>query len=155
MSIRVRVTCICIRDGKIVLMKKLVPSYVTYNQLTPPGGGVEFQETLEQACIREMDEETGLIVRNPQMTGVETSMSRRDGAHTVTFYFVTDEVNGELLVKEPHKHIPYWVELDELPSHASVPEYYKEIMARAIQRGAFFNARVKFLEPEGKVVWSL
>ena len=48
---------IIVRDGKIAMMHS-----VKYNYYKLPGGGIEGQETFEEALIREVREESGLVV---------------------------------------------------------------------------------------------
>jgi len=49
---------IIIRDGKIAMMHS-----IKYNYYKLPGGGIEPEETLEDTLIREVREESGLIVK--------------------------------------------------------------------------------------------
>lgn len=49
---------IIIRDGKIAMMHSL-----KYNYYKFPGGGIEQGETLEETLIREVREESGLVVK--------------------------------------------------------------------------------------------
>ncbi len=49
--------CICIRDGKIMMVYSKQYDYYKF-----PGGGIEEGETLEEAMMREAREEAGLVV---------------------------------------------------------------------------------------------
>jgi 8-oxo-dGTP diphosphatase len=54
-----RATAIIIRDGKVLLIHRQKPGKDFY---VLPGGGVDLEESFEEACIREVKEETGLDV---------------------------------------------------------------------------------------------
>jgi 8-oxo-dGTP diphosphatase len=54
-----RSAALILRDGKLLLMHRQKPGRDYY---ILPGGGVELDETFEEACIREVKEETGLQV---------------------------------------------------------------------------------------------
>jgi ADP-ribose pyrophosphatase YjhB (NUDIX family) len=56
---RVRVTGVLIEDGRLLLVRQRVTPERGWSL---PGGGVEAWETLEEALLREMEEETGLRV---------------------------------------------------------------------------------------------
>lgn len=60
------------------------------------GGGVESGETLEQAVIRELLEETSVSVRNPRLVFLEKS----DEYHVIQHIFVCEYVNGTPRVDE-------------------------------------------------------
>lgn len=57
-KIKIASRALIIKDNKVaILYSKKYNAYIT------PGGGIENDETLEEACIRETKEETGLIVK--------------------------------------------------------------------------------------------
>jgi ADP-ribose pyrophosphatase YjhB (NUDIX family) len=58
--LQVRVTGILVEDERILLVKQSVSSERGWSL---PGGRVEQGETLEEAMVREMEEETGLITK--------------------------------------------------------------------------------------------
>ncbi|CAG7635891.1 NUDIX domain-containing protein [Paenibacillus allorhizosphaerae] len=147
MTIRTRVACIAVRDNGVVLMKKLIPSYFNFNQLTPPGGGLELNETLEEACIREMYEETGLIVEQPVMKGVISYINYANNTCAVTMLFYTNQVLGDLVTKEPEKHIPEWVDLTTIRENKLVPEYYNAFIGMVLAGRPLVNARLEWNKP--------
>ena len=59
-AFQIRVTGILLRDNEILLVKQKVSESRNWSL---PGGRVETGETLEQALIRELKEETGLTVQ--------------------------------------------------------------------------------------------
>jgi len=59
MPIKKRAAAIIIRDGKLLLFHRQKPGRDYY---ILPGGTVELKESFEEACIREVKEETGLDV---------------------------------------------------------------------------------------------
>ena len=72
------------------------------NQWCLPSGGIEPGESASEACIREVEEETGLQVRVKRLIGVYTTPHElivyRDGnkIQLVTLCFETEIVGGEL-----------------------------------------------------------
>ena len=54
-----RATAIIFRNGKLLLIHRQKPGRDFF---VLPGGGVNFEESFEEACIREVREETGLDV---------------------------------------------------------------------------------------------
>jgi 8-oxo-dGTP diphosphatase len=54
-----------------------------------PGGFVEVGETTENACRREVEEETGLEVHDLRLVGVYSNPRRDPRGHTVSIAYVT------------------------------------------------------------------
>jgi 8-oxo-dGTP diphosphatase len=81
-------------DNKIVMVKRKNPPY--QGQWALPGGFVEYGESVENAAVREAQEETGLHVELDRLVGVYSQMGRDPRGHVVTVCFLANMVSGEL-----------------------------------------------------------
>lgn len=81
-----------------------------------PGGFLEEKETLEQCCVREAKEETGLEVEVEGLLGV-FSEPGRDPRGTVGVVFFCKRVSGEIQGGDDAEEAK-WFSLDKLPEMA-------------------------------------
>lgn len=82
-------------DGEqVLLVQRGRPPFQGYWSL--PGGGVELGETLEQAVIREVREETGLLVEPIRCLGHADAINY-DEAGRVQFHYVIMHFECQLL----------------------------------------------------------
>ena len=63
----------------------------------PPGGFVDYGETVEQAAVREALEETGLRIRLTGLLGVYSDPARDPRRHTLSVVFIAQAENPEAL----------------------------------------------------------
>ncbi len=81
-------------DISIVLIERKNPPYE--GQYALPGGFVEYNEKLENAVIREIQEETGLQTKIDELVGVYSDPERDPRGHTVSAVFSLDVEGGKL-----------------------------------------------------------
>ena len=61
-----------------------------------PGGFVEVGETVEQAAVRETEEETGLKVEITRLVGVYSEPERDPRGHNVSVAFLARTLSGQM-----------------------------------------------------------
>ena len=102
-------------QGKIVVIKRRNEPFKGYYAL--PGGIVEYGETVEEAVLREVKEETGLDVKIHKLVGVYSDPKRDPRGHFVSICFITLPVGGELKAGSDAKDIALF-SLDNIPKLA-------------------------------------
>lgn len=112
-------------DGKILVLKRSAEDDHLPGVWETVGGGIEHEETPQEALKREILEETGLSVTIGEPFNVFTF--RKDtGEFKVGITFLCDMMGGE--VRLSHEHSDYrWIVPGAFQDLASIPSLYQEI----------------------------
>ena len=108
--------CLIYKEDKILLQNRVKKDWQGW---TLPGGHIEPGESIVDAVIREMKEETGLTIQNPELRGVKQFPI--DRGRYIVFLFRSDEFTGDLLSSEEGKM--QWFSRSELSSLETVDDF--------------------------------
>ncbi|MCX8015446.1 MAG: NUDIX hydrolase [candidate division WOR-3 bacterium] len=108
-TIKLAVDVIIDLSGKIVLIKRKNPPY----GWALPGGYVEYGESVEEAAIREIKEETGLDLKELKQFHVYSKPERDPRGHTVSVVFTAKGI-GEPKASDDASEIGIFA-IDNLP----------------------------------------
>lgn len=94
-SVPVTITNMCmVYDGdRMVVQNRKNPNWAG---ITFPGGHVEDGESMVEAVVREVLEETGLAIENPILCGIK-DWQNQDGSRYMVLLFKTNRYSGELI----------------------------------------------------------
>lgn len=115
---RVELTTLCMvcRGEEILLQNRVKTDWRGY---CFPGGHVERGESIVDSVIREMQEETGLTIRNPRLCGIKQFPI--DGGRYLVFFFKTDTYTGELCSSDEGN--VEWIHRKNLPGLNKVSDF--------------------------------
>lgn len=95
-------------DGENILVEDKVNS--SYTGVTFPGGHIESGESLAEAMVREVFEETGLTIKNPRLCGMYDWVYE-DGIRYLVFIYKAMEFEGSL--KSSEEGNVRWIKKEE------------------------------------------
>lgn len=114
------VLCLLQSEGAYLLQNRVKEDWKGY---TLPGGHIEAGESIVDAVIREMQEETGLTILNPRLCGVKQFPIK--GGRYIVFLFRADQYEGELCSSaEGDMH---WIKKEEL-SNVDLVSDFQELL---------------------------
>lgn len=129
---------IIIRNNKLLVIhrNKFGKEYYTL-----PGGGIETGESPAEAVVRELQEETGLVIGEHRLVFVESPSTKYGIQHV----FLCEDPGGEAVLQDDaieatlHKrgnlYIPEWVELAALGKYPFRSEKLKAAILRGVRHG--------------------
>lgn len=131
--IKNRATAIIIRNGKLLLIHRQKPGRDFY---VLPGGGVDLEESFEEACIREVKEETGLDVLSLHLVSRYITLEKEEN------YYLTQVTPAEPVLggAESQRQSPedsytfFWVGAAQLESLNLRPPAARRICLELLQK---------------------
>lgn len=117
-NVELTVLCLIHKDNKYLLQDRIKEDWKGF---TLPGGHIEKDESIVDAVIREMKEETGLTIRNPKLCGVK-QFPIENGRYIV-FLFHTNEFEGEVISSQ--EGAMHWISKEELSSVNTVKDLHE------------------------------
>ncbi len=107
---------VLIRRGKEVLLMKRDKVHGAGTWSTP-GGHLEMNETIPDCAAREVMEETGVTIGNPEILGVTEDFFPEHGRHYITIWMCALYVSGSATLRAPEESSEVrWFPFDQLPS---------------------------------------
>lgn len=114
-NVELTVLCLIHKDNQYLLQNRIKDDW---KGLTLPGGHIEKNESIVDAVVREMKEETGLKIRNPKLCGVKQFPI--ESGRYIVFLFQTDEFSGKVQSSAEGEMI--WVNKTDLPKMNTVDD---------------------------------
>lgn len=114
-NVELTVLCLVSRGNEILLQNRTKTDWQGY---ALPGGHVEPGESVVDAVIREMREETGLTISHPRLSGIK-QFPTEHGRYLV-FLFSAEEFVGEL--RGSSEGAMEWINRDRLGDYETVDD---------------------------------
>lgn len=127
---RVTVKGVIVLDDKVLLLKKVKESKDKLGFWELPGGGMEYDETPEEAMVREAYEETGLKVE--VIKPISTFHVARKHKQIIGIVFLCKAISTKVKLSDEHSEYVF----------ASQQEA-KEYLAPKIYEGAFQSSEME------------
>ncbi len=132
------------KDGKVLLglrhpdPDKADSSFRSAGEWTLPGGKLDWGEEFEEGALREVEEETGIRIKDPEVISVHNCKNAH--AHFVTVGLIAHAWEGEASVREPDEIVEWrWFDLHNLPTPLYFPT--REVLENHAQKKFYIRRR--------------
>ena len=119
-QVELTVLCLIHNEDSYLLQDRVKKDWKGY---TLPGGHIEPGESIVDAVVREMKEETGLTIKSPRLCGVKQFPI--EGGRYIVFLFETDQFEGKVVDSDEGKM--HWVKISEL-SNVNLVNDFEELI---------------------------
>ena len=119
-QVELTVLCLIHNEDSYLLQDRVKKDW---NGYTLPGGHIEPGESIVDAVVREMKEETGLTIKAPRLCGVKQFPI--EGGRYIVFLFETDQFEGKVVDSDEGKM--HWVKISEL-SNVKLVDDFEELI---------------------------
>ena len=103
--------CLIYKGNKILVVDRKKKDWPG---LTFPGGHVEKDEDFQASVIREVKEETGLIIKNPILCGIEEFKTKTEDRYLM-LYYKTNKYSGK--IKSSNEGEVFWIDRKDLDKY--------------------------------------
>lgn len=118
------VTGVVIHSGKVLLARHTYGAGI--GKLILPGGYVDYNETPQDALVREYLEETGVTVKPESIIGIRFNM------HDWYVAFKAEYVSGTPRTDNDENSEVLWIEIEEALKRNDVPDLTKKLIQSAV-----------------------
>jgi 8-oxo-dGTP diphosphatase len=105
----------CLHDGNVLLMKRRKEPNL--GLWVAPGGKVETYESPYECAVRELYEETGLVVREMHLRGIVSTVAPAIAQSSIHFLYAVTDFTGQLAADDREGTLGWWpaTETRQLP----------------------------------------
>ncbi len=114
-TVRMTNMCMIYNKGKVVVQERTVSGKTGF---TFPGGHLELGESIVDSVIREINEETGLIISDLELCGIKNWYDVENDYRYVVFLYKTNKFTGTL--RSSNEGEVQWIDIDELNNDNTV-----------------------------------
>ena len=134
---KVGVGVIVVKEGKILfLRRKGAHGEGTWSV---PGGHLEFGESIEECAFREVEEETGIKIKNVKVGPFTNDIFNEEDKHYITVYAIAEHDSGDPESKEEFVQEVHWADWGELPKPLFIP--FQNLIDSGFDFNSFLGGR--------------